>query len=132
MPAPSRSFGVLLKVATILVGGRTSVNVPEASVENIETTDHDTADGNRTFIGGLIDNGTIPVSFNYIEADPGQQALIDGKGTTEPFLITLKSGATVAGSAIIGGVSMSNPIQGLITAQCNLRITGPVTITYAA
>lgn len=83
--------------------------------------------GNKTFIpGDLSDPGGIDVE---IHLNPDTLPPIDA--ASGAFTITFPSGATWAGNGFMTGFKPTVPLEGVMTAKCKLKFTGPVTRTAA-
>ncbi len=125
-----KSFGAILKVATIVVGGLNDANIGGASVNFIDVTAHDSTGGYMEFVGGLKDGGTLDTQGNYKIADAGQVYLRAHGGDTVAFELTFSDLSKASGNCIIGGYAVTNPQDGKVGFTCPLKITGPV--AYAA
>jgi len=82
----TKSNGVAVTVGGTAIGGLVDVNISGGDVNNIDTTTH--ASAARTFVGGLVDYGTLELSGKFAIADTGQLALIAGTGDTAAFIVT--------------------------------------------
>lgn len=90
--------GTTLSFNGVLVGGLTSVSVPERSRGEAETTDSG-ASFNRVFLPGLRDGGSVNLTFRHDPADTGQLQLetnfnTDGSGALKTCVITLPAPGT--------------------------------------
>lgn len=68
------AHGAKFMFGSIAVGGLVSIGFPDAAKEEAETTDTDSG-GNREYIPGLRDSGTVELTCRHNPTDPGQQAL---------------------------------------------------------
>lgn len=127
-----RTFGALLSVDGTPIGGRTTVSRSGGSVNNIETTDHDSVDGRKTFIGGLIDEGSLNLEYNFAIADAGQVKIRSMTGMTKEFVFELSDGTTITCDAIIGVESEPAPIDDVVKSSVDIKITGSVVIAAGA
>lgn len=75
MPAIS-AHGSTLLFDSILVGGLTSIGLPDQTKETVEVTAHDSG-GWRDRLPGLRDGGTVTIAARIVPDDAGQQALDD-------------------------------------------------------
>ena len=123
-----KSFGVTVKVNTILVGGLTDVTPGGVDVTNIDVTAHDSTGGWREFVGGLTDGGTLELSGNYNLADVGQIELRAERGQVAAIIVTFSDLSTSTFSAVVGGFNLANPLDDKIEFSCSLKVTGPIVI----
>lgn len=123
-----RSNGIAVTVGGTAIGGLIDVNISGGDVNNIDTTTQ--GDAARTFVGGLVDYGTLELSGKFDITDAGQLALISGTGDTAAVVVTYNdAGDTTASfSAIIGAFNLSNPLDDTVDFSCSCKITGAVTI----
>lgn len=124
-----RSFGASLTVATKAVGGLTDISFPGVDVNMIETTDFDVTDNFKTYIGGLADAGEMTLTGNYIRADTGQTEIADHPGDTAAYVLKFSNNDQYAGSCIIGGFELSNPLDDKVTFTAKLKLSGKPTFT---
>jgi len=124
----TRSNGVAVTVGGTAIGSLVDVNISGGDVNNIDTTTH--ASAARTFVGGLVDYGTLELSGKFAIADTGQLALIAGTGDTAAFIVTYNDAGdtTATFSAIIGAFNLSNPLDDTVEFSCSCKITGAVVI----
>jgi len=124
----TKSFGVSVKVNTILIGELNDVTPGGVDVSNIDTTAHDSTGGWKTFIGGLTDGGSLELSGNYVIANAGQVELRSERGNVAAIVVTFSDTSTSTFSAVVGGFSLSNPLDDKIEFTCSLKVTGPIVI----
>jgi len=124
----TKSNGVTVTVGGTAIGGLVDVNISGGDVNNIQTTTQGSAA--HTFVGGLVDYGTLELSGKYDIADGGQLALIAGTGDTAAFVVTYNDSgdSTATLSAIIGAFNLSNPLDDTVDFSCSCKITGAVVI----
>jgi len=123
-----KSFGVAVTVNTIAIGGLTDVQPGGVDVTFIDVTAHDSAGGWKEFVGGLTDGGTLELTGNYDAADVGQVELIAERGNSAAVVVTFSDSSTSTFSAIVGGYSLSNPLDDKVEFTCSLKVTGSITI----
>ncbi len=122
-----KSFGVSVTVGGTTIGGLTSVTPGGKDVNFIQTTTHEATGKAHTFIGGLIDNGSLDLEGNYDITDAGQLKLLDDAGDTAAVVVTMSDGSTHTFSAVIGAYNIGNPLDDTVTFTCSLKVTGPIT-----
>jgi predicted secreted protein len=128
--AKIKSFGVAVSVATNAIGGLTDVSVSGTDVTFVDITTHDSTGGFKEFVGGLKDGGTLELSGKYDIADTGQIYLRANPGESASCVVTLSDSSTASFTAIVGGYSITNPLDDAVDFSASLKITGAV--TYAA
>ena len=126
--AKTKSFGTTVSAGASAIGGLTDVNLSGGDVPNFDMTTHDSTA--KEFVPGLVDYGTLELSGKFNNADPGQDALRSGVGTTVAFVVTYPNSATVSFSAIIGVMNESAPLEGSVDFSISCKITGAK--TYAS
>jgi len=92
--------GTTFQIGSFLVGGLISVGIPDRSRGEAETTDTDSS-GDREFIAGLRDGGSVELTFRHEPDDVGQLQLetnfnAAGAAAVESCVITLPAVATGA------------------------------------
>jgi len=126
-----KSFGVTVKINTILIGGLMEVTPGGRDVNFIDTTSHDSAGGNREFIGGLTDNGTLELGGNFVLADVGQVELREEQGEIAAIIVTFSDLSTSTFSAVVGAFNIGNPLDDKVDFSISLKVTGAIVIAAA-
>ena len=130
--------GAQFTFGSIAIGGLITIGFPDATKEEAESTDTDSG-GQREFIPGLRDFGSIELTVRHDPEDAGQDALLDNflaVKDIEECVITLPPGAT-AGSVTVtytfDGWVMAGPTGDLNLAESEtaqvsftVRCTGAV------
>ena len=134
--------GTQLKYSTD--GGSTYVTLahaqdfgsPDNQRDLIEVTDHDSPGGREEHILGLIRSGELTFKVNYDPAEAshsyvsGFPHLVD-VGDAVPFRIVLvdDSATQFDFSGLPRRFMVSNPVNGVYTADCSIKPTGAVTVS---
>jgi predicted secreted protein len=130
-----KAFGTKLQYATgpVVIGELTNIGGPSLAADTIETTTHQSADGFRTYIGGLKDGGEVPVEGKAKFSDAGQAALLASfnSGAVESMEMVFPDGSKWAFSAIVTGYEPSAPFDGDITFTATLKVSGKPAFTPA-
>lgn len=92
--------GTTFQIGSFTVGGLISVSIPDRSRGEAETTDTDSA-GDRAWIAGLREGGSVELTFRHDPDDTGQLQLetnfnAAGAAAIESCVITLPAAATAA------------------------------------
>jgi hypothetical protein len=141
------AFGSQLKwdpaggTAYVAIGQVKDISGPSIARGDIDVSDHDSSDGYREFLPGLVDGGAYTFTIAW---DSQNTAHLQGVGTgvigdleqdgcTLPaFQHTLTQ---CAGTAVwtfdgyVNGFTMNNPVEGEITADLSVKISGKPTMT---
>lgn len=127
---PIKSYGVTVTVGAQAIGGLTDVNFSGGDVNFIDTTNQDSA-GSKTFLGGLIDGGTLDLSGHYDVADAGQSFLYGNEAETAAVVVTFSDGSTATFSGVVGKYETSNPLDDSVTFTCPVKVSGAITFAAA-
>jgi predicted secreted protein len=133
-------FGTLFKIRTstgpdvyTVIGEQAEVSKPYAvSVDSIDATHEQSPGANKEFIPGLIDNGSVEMKLHYIPGGTTEAQLLGFVGVVQLCRVTFPSGAYVQYSAFITDVGPASPIDGKMTSDVKLKITGQITPNAAA
>lgn len=106
----------------------TSINGPDLSIADIETT-HLGTTGARTYMAGdLTEGGTVSLDVEY---DPGTSITLGGTTTTWTLGYPLRSGQATAANlqfaGYINAYSPSIPLEDKMTATVGIKVAGPIT-----
>jgi len=107
----------------------TSIGGPDGSASEIDTTDlNSTA---KEFRLGLLDNGSVSISLNFIPANV-QHALLRTlsiSGAISNFRMTFTDSpqTTWTFTAFVMGLPIENSVDAVTTASITLRISGSIT-----
>ncbi len=118
-----------MTVNTIAVGGLMSAEFSGAEVNNIDTTTWGADANTRTYVGGLIEPGSLELSGNLIPDDVGQVELEAETGNVAEVVVTYVDGTTVEFDAIVGAINISSELDGKLEFNRSLKISGVRTIT---
>lgn len=108
----------------------TEVGVMDASAETIDTTTHDTANGWRTFVGGVKDGGELKMSINYDPAAHGAVFdLLGDDGVKHKVVLPDAGAAVVTFDGIVTGFSVGAPYDDKLSGEVTVKVTGAPVIT---
>ena len=129
-----KALGTKLKKGEIAIAELTSIGGLELSSDTIETTTLDSADGYRTFIGGLKDAGEVGISgFFNPTAGKGQDTLLTDfeAGTSNAYTIDFPAAlkASWGFNAIVTGFTTGAELEDGISFEATLKVTGKPTLT---
>jgi predicted secreted protein len=129
------AFGTVWAISTdggttfTAVAQVTNIGVLDIKADTIETSDHDSADQYRTFIGGMVDGGELKFDINY---DPSVHGtLLDNVGKVLKHKVTLTDAgaATVEFDGIITGLSAEAPFDDKLAGSASVKVSGKPVIT---
>ena len=119
------------KEGVVTIGGTTLGNATGFTVDTTHDTVEDTALGSsmKSF---LVGRGTYTASIdmNFDETDSGQTALVQGAELTIAFLPegNASGDRKFSGNGIVTGMSVSVPLDGVITRTVSVQGNGGLTI----
>jgi predicted secreted protein len=102
------------------------IDGPSQAREQIEVTSH-SSDGWREYIAGLRDGGEVSFPVNMVPADQDDLRALFDDGTTGTFKIVYPNGWKDTFTAIVTDWSTKSPVDGAVTDEIKLKISGEVT-----
>lgn len=134
--AQQAAFGTLLEIDNAgysTVAYVRDISGPNLSMDTIETTNHSSSSGWRTYVAGLIDGGEISANIAW---DPGAATHGNSTGllseltgrTIEGFRVTWPDTSTFTFDGLVTGFEPGAPHDGLLTADVRIKVTGAVTV----
>lgn len=104
------------------------IDGPSTSMNTVEVTPHKTSDRYREYRVGLIDPGEIGFKMNYVNGDTAQASLKADfdDGTQRNFRLVFPDGYTTQFAGYVTEFSQTEPMEGAITYQIKIKITGVV------
>ena len=119
------------KEGVLTIGGTTLGNATGFTVDTTHDVVEDTAlgDSMKSFLVGR-GTFTFSIDMNFDETDSGQTALVQGAELTFAFLPEGNESGDrkFSGSGIVTGMSVSVPLDGVITRTVTGQGTGGLTI----
>ncbi|MDE2101261.1 MAG: hypothetical protein KGL39_28705 [Patescibacteria group bacterium] len=95
---------------------------PKQELAHVETTTYASTD--KEFIPGLLDNGEVSLKLNYTGA---VASIVQGLlKQTLGLQITKADGATINFYGFFTSVSGANPVDGRVTFDVGIKVTGTV------
>lgn len=135
--AKTHAYGTTLTWDSELVAGLNAINGISISADTVEVTTHDSADGYKEFIPGLLDAGEITLEgfFSYTDA-AGQQAMLTDMNarSTKTGVITfpVSTGTTWTFSGMLTSLKLGDaPVDGAIAFSATIKISGKPTLAVA-
>jgi len=131
-----KGFGTLLQVEDspgagtyTTIGGVRDISGPTFEAEEIDVTDHDSANGFREYLQGLKDAGELTAEINFEPDVTLHDQLFDDlvAGTTREYRIRLAQMGTpynLTFDAFVKSMPNNFPVGQQVTANLTLRITG--------
>ena len=109
---------------------------PELTRDDIEATTHDSPNDFEELITGLKKSGNVTFKINWNPSNPthaGTGSLWDqyGNGEETNFQIISPRGDMLAFAAGVAGIGPDFPVNGLVSADITLKVTGEVVLTVA-
>lgn len=113
----------------------TSIGGPGLALDPIDVTNMDSTNGWREFIGGLLDGGEVSITINYLPANATHNAAnglindMENRTVRNFQLIFSDSGnTTFSFTALVTGFEPGAPVDGQLTADVTLKLTGQPTL----
>ena len=101
------------------------IDGPNQEREQIEVTNHD-SDGWREYIAGLRDGGEISFGVNMVPGSQDDLRTQYDNGTQENYQILYPNGWKDAFAAIVTSWGTKSPVDGAVTDEIKLKISGEV------
>ena len=134
--AAIKSFGTLLKSTGTTVKEVGDIVGPDISRGVVDATTHDSTGGWQEWVPGKLSPGKVTFKINWLPTDATHSAaagLINDitAATLQTFTITYTdTGNLVASfSAYVTGFKINAPVDGMLTADVEMTITGAITFT---
>lgn len=129
-------YDVLLKMNSVTIGQVRDIEGPGLKMDPVEST-HRGSSKWRTRLGGLKDGGTVTFDIVYDPDLAGHANAAGGvayhmlQGTSNTFSIVFVDPmpTTIGFTAFVTSFKPKAPMEGALTADVELQITGAVTIT---
>jgi predicted secreted protein len=126
--------GVLLQLGSGGTGSETFTTIaevldidgPSQAREQIEVTSH-SSEGWREYIAGLRDGGEVSFPVNFVPADQDDLRALYDDGTQANYKIVYPNGWKDTFAAIVTDWSTKSPVDGAVTDEIKLKISGEVT-----
>ena len=112
-----------------------TISGPKGEIDDIPTTDMATPDNAKTYIPGLIDNGTVDITVIYDGSNNGIAKSLDttfNSRTPEVWTITYPDTSTRSFTGYIKTLGQEAPLDDKITQALSLKVSGKVTFVNVA
>ena len=124
-----KSFGVTVTLGGTAIDELTDVQITGRDVTSIETTNYGSTGNAKTFIGGLIDNGTLELTGRFDGTSTGISYMEANAGTVVAAVVTYSDASTHLFSVVVGLPSVTNPLDDATEWTASHKITGAITGT---
>lgn len=128
------AHGTILTVGAA-IANLESIEGPTISMDTIDVTTHDSEDGIREFVGGLIDGGEVNVTGNFTAATQASALITLMENRTKTVGATIVFPTTPVATAtfdcLVTAVEVSAPHDGKIEFSATFKVTGGVAYTPA-
>ena len=127
------AFGTTLSISGTVAAELTSIGGPSVSMDNIDLSNHDSADRAREFVAGMIDGGELTMEGNLVAAHIGLLTNM-GTGGVIPCVVTFptadpKTHWTFHG--IVTALSSDTPYEDKAAFSATMKVTGLPTLGKA-
>lgn len=121
------------------IGNVQDITLPSSAADLVDVTDHDSPNGRREYIGGLIDSDEMTVTINWDPEDAVHSDVESRVGENANFKLELANKLTPTGTgtvyafnALIRKFVGKAPVNGVHTADITLKPSGSLTKTTAS
>lgn len=121
-----KSFGVAVTLGGTTIEELTDVQITGRDVTSVETTSHGSTGNAKTFVGGLIDNGTLELTGRFDGSHAGVTYMEANAGTVVAAVVTYSDASTHTFSVIVGLPSVTNPLDDAAEFTSSHKITGVI------
>jgi len=112
-----------------------SIGGPSLSLDPLDVTSHSSLEGNKEFVGGLIDGGELTLEINFDPADAthnqaaGLLKLLKDR-TIRNFELVFSDTASTKWTipALVTGFEPGAPVDGKLSASVTLKVSGVPTL----
>lgn len=131
-----KAMGTKLKKGTAVVANINSIAGLELSAETIDVTALDTAGAYKTFISGSKDAGEVKIKGFFVGNDFNILYTDFNAGTVDAYSIEFPDQITTTPSkwsfsAVVTGISTGAEVDGAVSFEATLKISGQPTFTKA-
>ena len=138
MSEATGALGTTLARDGNVISELTKIGSPKYKMDTIDVTNHQSTDGFKEFIGGLLEAGELPLEGNFIPGDTnGQVGLVTDMmaKTKQNFVLTFPNSVTFTFAALVTAFELGDAdVSGALTFKAALKISGKpaLGITVAA
>ncbi|MBX7237671.1 MAG: hypothetical protein K1X65_25065 [Caldilineales bacterium] len=130
------AFGTTLKKGAVAIAQVRDIDGPALDSNIIEATSHDDTDGYNTFVQGLKDAGEISLSIAYDPAGVTHKNASGGllyeyeQGSISAYTLVFPDAGLTEWdfNALVKSFKPTAPVDGLLTADVTLKISGAPTL----
>lgn len=126
------AFGTQLQKGSTPIAEVTNITGPGLSVDTIDVTSHDSADGYEELVAGIIRSGEVTLDLNFMPANATHKALVTDLASRQANTYSLvfpdTAQTTWSFSALVTGFSPGAPYDGKLSASVTLKLTGKPTL----
>lgn len=136
--AKKAAYGTGLTMQRLQTGSYVSVtnlgdiSGPEVSVEAVDVTTHDSADGFTESIPGLADGGEVSFEIQFDPTSAAHETLYSDAGQRKihnwrlqiPGFLSTTAGGYVQFPGFLTNVGLNFPLKGSITAPVKIKLSG--------
>jgi predicted secreted protein len=125
------ALGTTLTWDNDLVKEMDNFDLTGSNGDEIDITNHDSADSYKEYVLGLLDGGTLTMTGNYVSTDTGQAGMIADhySRASKTWLITYPDtgDSTFTGSGYVKSFRVTAPVAGKLGIEFTIRISGKPT-----
>ena len=129
---PDLGFGATLVIGGFTVTDMTEVGAPGWTADTVESTNHSNSDYFKTYVKGLIDAGSIPISGYLSYANANTCTVLVETRTLQSVTVifpTTPSRTQFACSGHMTKFETSAPVDGLMEFSAEIQVSGKPTLS---
>lgn len=124
------AHGTKFSIGGVEVGGLENISLPEQSKDDVDLTNHQ-SQGDREYVPGLREGGTVTLEGQNLPADPGQEACranYDADNQIEECVITLPvtPAVTYTFDGYVNALGGENPFDDKATFTASIKVASKV------
>ena len=131
--AAIKSFGTLVKRASTDIKELGDISGPDITRGTVDSTTHDSTGGWQEWVLGKLTAGKVTFKINWIPTDATHSYaagllhdIVNGTLQTFDIVYTDTTTTTASFSAYVTGFKINAPVEGMLTADIELTVTGAV------
>lgn len=130
------AFGIALKKGGTTIAQVKSISGPSLSLDTVDVTSHDSTGGWEEVVGTILRTGEITLEIEYDPAHATHKYAAGGllydlvQKTANAYTLVFPDSANTTWSfnALVTGFEPAGPVDGDLTANVTLKITGQPTL----
>ena len=127
----TKGYGTIFTANSVVTGLVMDISTPDISVEEIDISNMDSTLQWREFISGWKVGGEPSVTIQHVEATTALLYALVAVDDTD-FIIEFSNGATWTFTGYVSALAEPDDIDGIVTTELSIKITGVPVFAVAA